>query len=214
MPKQFLEIGGKPIIVHTVGRFAACPEVDVIIVAVGADYVEYTRALIGKYFPDCDFIEVISGGNSRGATLMRVLERLREKGMSEEDVVLTHDAVRPFIDSRIIAENIAAAKKYGACNTCVPAVDTVFLSADGRFADSVPPRSTVFHAQTPQSFRTAELYSLCRSIPPEIYEGLTDGCSVYTYHQKKVFMVQGSVRNIKITYPDDIKKAEIYLKDE
>ena len=86
--------------------------------------------------------------------------------------------------------------------------------ADGSFIDSVPPRSTVFHAQTPQSFLTARLYELCKGIPEKIFNELTDGCSVFTYYGEKVFMAEGSTKNIKITYPEDIKKAELFLKDE
>ncbi len=213
-PKQFIIIGSKPIIVHTVGRFVSSPSVNKTVVAVSEGYIDYTRGLMAEYFPGNNGIEVICGGASRGQTLMRVLEYLDSEGIGERDVILTHDAVRPFINERIIADNVSAALKYGACNTCIPAVDTVFLSADGSFADSVPPRSTVFHAQTPQSFLTRELYSLCKSTPAEVYETLTDGCSVYTLHGKKVFLVPGSLKNIKITYPDDIQKAEIYLKEE
>lgn len=214
IPKQFLSIGGKPLIIHTVERFAAEKRVGRIIVAVGQAYTEYMRELIARYLPGDGRITVISGGDTRSGTLVRVLEELSRDGISEQDIILTHDAVRPFIDGRIINENIDAAKEYGACNTCVPAVDTVFISADGRFADSVPDRSTVFHAQTPQSFCTKELYELCGRIPPDILSGLTDGCSVYTYFGKKVYMVRGSTDNIKITYPGDIKRAEYLLKGE
>lgn len=214
VPKQFLEIGSKPIIVHSISRFTDCPEIDGIIVAVSEAYTEYTEKLVSEFFPEERRVKVITGGSERGATLLRVLEELERGGLSEDDIVLTHDAVRPFIDRRIICENIAAAKKYGACNTCIPAVDTVFLSADGSFIDSVPPRTAVYHAQTPQSFRAAELLELCRGIPADVFNTLTDGCSVYTYFGKRVYMVRGSAENIKITYPADIKKAEIFLKGE
>ena len=214
IPKQYLPVNGKPIIVYTLEKFIENENTDYTVVAVAQSYVDYVEKLIREYFPGYEKFSVIPGGKTRSDTLMNVLEHLNEKGISENDVILTHDAVRPFIDGRIISDNISSALKYGACNTCVPAVDTVFISRDGEFIDEVPKRSTVFHAQTPQSFRTKELYELCKKIPADVFSELTDGCSVYTYCGKKVFMVKGSENNIKITYPSDIKKAEIFISGE
>lgn len=214
LPKQYIEIKGKPIIIRSAERFIESGLIDRMIVAVSRDYLPYARGLFEKFLPSYTSLTFIEGGATRSETLMNILLSMRENGMTPEDIVLTHDAVRPFITKKIIEDNIAAAREFGACNTCVPAVDTVFLSADGCFIDSVPDRSTVFHGQTPQSFRTEELYRLCRGIPGDVFVKLTDGCSVYTYHGKKVAMVPGDTENIKITYPEDIKKAELFLKGE
>ncbi|MBR0536676.1 MAG: 2-C-methyl-D-erythritol 4-phosphate cytidylyltransferase [Clostridia bacterium] len=211
-PKQFLSVGGEVILLRSLRAFTESGLCDRFYVLVPADAVDMTRGLIANAsFPDNlrPRIRVMAGGESRGDTLLKLLEAMRADPGFEETVLLTHDAVRPFVTARMIADNIEAAGRYGACNTCVPAVDTVFLSADGRFIDSVPPRSTVFHAQTPQSFCAGELYRLIRSTPPEVYETLTDGCSVYTLHGRKVAMVQGSEDNIKITYAADLQKAEL-----
>lgn len=214
VPKQYLEIGGKPIIIHSAQRFIESGLIDGMLVAAAGEYLEYARSFFEKFLPDYKNIKFLTGGATRSDTLMNILSVLHENGASGDDIVLTHDAVRPFITKQIIESNIAAARQFGACSTCVPAVDTVFISAEGQFIDSVPERRTVYHAQTPQSFRAEELYTLCRGIPADVFSGLTDGCSVYTYYGKKVAMVPGSTRNIKITYPEDIKKAEIFLKGE
>ncbi len=214
VPKQYIEIQGRPIIIRSAERFIESGLIDGMIVAVSREYLSYARALFEKFLPEYKNVSFVEGGATRSDTLMNILRSLKEDGMGEEDIVLTHDAVRPFITKKIIEENIAAARDYGACNTCIPAVDTVFISGDGKFIDAVPERRTVFHAQTPQSFRAEELYRLCRSIPADVFSSLTDGCSVYTYCGKKVAMVPGSTENIKITYPEDIKKAEIFLKGE
>ena len=211
LPKQFIEIAGVPIIIRSIQKLIGNPNVDRCVAAVGEDYVAYTRELIGKHIVTAKPVDVIPGGSFRGDTLVKVLAFMEENGLLES-IVLTHDAVRPFIDDRIINDNILAARGYGACNTCVPAVDTVLMSKDGRYIDSVPPRSTVFHAQTPQSFDAAKLYGLILQTPPEIFKTMTDGCSVFIWHGEKVFIVKGSENNIKITFPEDIVRAEVILK--
>lgn len=213
VPKQFIEIAGVPIIIRSIQKLVGNKNVDACIVAVGEDYIDYTKELIEKYIRTEKEIDVIRGGSFRGDTLVQVLEYLKGRGQLDS-VILTHDAVRPFIDDRIIDDNILAAKGYGACNTCVPAVDTVLISEDGRFIDDVPPRSTVFHAQTPQSFRADKLYALIRQTPPEVFRLMTDGCSVFIYHGEKVVIVKGKEDNIKITFPEDIIRAEAILKGE
>ena len=211
LPKQVIEIAGVPIIIRSIQKLIGNPNVDRCVVAVGADYVDYTKELIGAHIATDKPVDVIPGGSFRGDTLAKVLAFMEENGILDS-VVLTHDAVRPFIDDRIIDDNILAARGYGACNTCVPAVDTVLLSKGGRYIDFVPPRSSVFHAQTPQSFDAKRLYELIKATPPEDFRQMTDGCSVFIYHGEKVFIVKGSENNIKITFPEDIVRAEAILK--
>lgn len=209
VPKQFLEIGGKAVLLHSLNAFVSSGLTDAVVVSVPEAWVGDTREMIGAQPVP---VSVIAGGASRGETLVRVLEFLEAEGIIAGSVVLTHDAVRPFIDRRIIAENIALAQKTGACCTCIPATDTVFLSADGETVSSVPDRSTVFHAQTPQSFLGEELLRLCRAAPPAAFAAFTDGCSVYTYFGKPVAMAAGDRENIKITFPEDLEMAARILQ--
>lgn len=212
VPKQYLEILGVPVIIRSINAFIKNPEIDACIVSVGADYISYVKELINKHIASEREIFVIEGGETRGDTLLSVLEFMKKKNILEDSIVLTHDAVRPFITDRIISDNIRAAEKYGACNTCIGAVDTILVSSDGKFIESVPDRSTVFHAQTPQSFNAKKLYDLIKGMSYEDFNGLTDGCSVFTFHNEKVNIVQGENFNIKITYSDDIKRAEDIIK--
>ena len=207
IPKQFLEIEGIPVIIRSIMAFMKVSEIDSIIVSVSADYVEYTEKLIERFISPNKEIYVITGGKTRGDTLFGVLSFMKKKGILEDSVVLTHDAVRPFITDRIILENIEAAKKYGACNTAVAAVDTMLLSEDGSFISSVPDRNKLFHAQTPQSFDAKRLYDMIEKTPSDVFEAFTDGCSVFSYYGERVFLVKGETYNIKITYPDDIVRA-------
>ena len=213
VPKQFLEIEGVPVIIRSINAFLRSGKIDKCIVSVSEDFISYTKELISKHICTETEIFVIKGGKTRGDTLFGVLSFMKEKGFPEGSVVLTHDAVRPFINNRIIEENIAAAKKYGACNTAISAVDTMLLSSDGEFIDSVPDRSKLFHAQTPQSFDAEKLYKLIENTPRDVFEAMTDGCSVFTYHGERVFLVKGETYNIKITYPDDLIRAQGIIRE-
>lgn len=213
VPKQFLEIEGIPVIIRSINAFLKSEKIDKCIVSVSEDFIDYTKELIGRFIRTEKEIFVIKGGKTRGDTLFGVLSFMKEKGVLEGSIVLTHDAVRPFINNRIIEENIAAAEKYGACNTAIPAVDTMLLSTDGEFIDSVPDRSRLFHAQTPQSFDAGKLYGLIEKTPRDIFEMMTDGCSVFSHHKEKVFLVKGENYNIKITYPDDLIRAKGIIQE-
>ena len=209
IPKQFLEVAGVPVIVRSISAFLDSGSVDRVFVAVSADYIDYTRELVAKHIAE-GCVTVVAGGKNRNETLLNVLRRI--ENITDEDVILTHDAVRPFIDKRIIDENIRAAREYGACNTVVPAVDTILRSSDGKFIESVPVRSEIFHAQTPQSFNVKRLLGLYEKLTPEEAESFTDSCSVFLAAGERVFLVEGSRSNIKLTYPEDMERAENIIK--
>lgn len=213
MPKQFLHIGGIPVIIRSINAFLDAGQVDNIIVSVCSDYLGYMKELIASHIKSDKEIFLITGGSTRSETLFKIISFMKERGISKGDVVLTHDAVRPFINERIISDNIEGARKHGACNTCVPAVDTMLISEDGNFIDSVPDRSKLFHAQTPQSFDALKLWNLMSGMDEDIMNTLTDGCSVFTFCSEPVYIVRGETYNIKITYPDDIIRAESIIEE-
>lgn len=211
LPKQFLEVASRPIIIRSIDAFIKSGSVDKIFVAVSEDYYDYTADLVKKYINNFE-VELVVGGKNRNETLLNVLREIEKSGMAAEDVILTHDAVRPFIDKRIIDENIKAALEYGACNTVISAVDTILKSSDGKFIESVPVRSEIFHAQTPQSFRVNKLFDLYKNMSAEEMEKFTDACSVFVENGDNVFMVEGDRNNIKLTYPEDMEKAENIIR--
>ncbi len=213
VPKQFLEIGGVPVLIRSVGAFLEIDAITLCIVAVHADYADYTENLLKKHFPNETRLRVITGGETRGETLVRILDCTEETFPSDGCILLTHDAVRPFVTRRIIEENISACEKYGACNTCVKAVDTVLHSSDGRFLDGALDRSELYNAQTPQTFDSKTLRELINSMSREKFLSLTDGASVFLTAQRPVYIVRGEDFNIKITYKDDLKRGEQILKE-
>lgn len=212
IPKQFLEINGKTLLHRSVEAFVNNKNVDNIIVAVNKDFLEYTENLLGKSLSADKKIYVIAGGKTRSDTLLNVLEFMKLKNYLDNSIVLTHDAVRPFITDRIIDENIEAAKRYGACNTVIGATDTILVSEDGEFISSVPVRKNIYHAQTPQTFNAKKLYELCKSLSADEFSSLTDGCSVFVKCNEPVYLVRGEEYNIKLTYPEDIERGKNILE--
>ena len=134
-------------------------------------------------------------------------------GIDEDSIILTHDSVRPFVTHRIIKDNIDAARKYGACDTVVPATDTIVESVNGETIESIPVRDYYYQGQTPQSFNIKKLFNLINSLTEAETNILTDACKIFTLKDEDVHLVEGEVTNIKITYPYDLKLANTILED-
>ena len=208
VPKQFLNICSRPVIIRSADAFLDSGLCDHVIITVPAEFTDYTRSLIKQYRPD-DNTDVIAGGKNRNSSLLNALEFIKQnKPYDGDTVVLTHDAVRPFINKRIIADNIKAVREFGGCNTVVKSVDTVLVSDDGKFISSVPERKKLYNAQTPQSFNFKELLNIYEKMTDDEKENMTDACSVFLKYGKKVALVDGAQNNIKITYKNDIGRAE------
>jgi len=216
LPKQFLDLGGRPVIIHTIEKFLTCASLDAIYVGVHRDWIVYLQDLLKKYLPGmADTITVVCGGEDRNTTLFNVIDKIEaDHGVSEDHIIVTHDAVRPFVTLRMIEENIAAAKEYGAVDTVIPAVDTIVCSQDGDFIASVPDRRQMYQGQTPQSFKIGLLKELYYSLSEEEKAVMTDACKICVVRDRKVKLVQGSDTNIKITTPGDLKIAQAMVAGE
>lgn len=214
-PKQYINIGGKPIILHTIEKFVLCDEFEEILILCPKDWVEYTKGLIGKYIDAADKVKVIEGGDTRNETIQNAISYIEAAGNLDEDtVIVTHDAVRPFVTYRIIKDNIEAAQKYGACDTVVPATDTIVESQDGAVISAIPDRAKLYQGQTPQSFKALKLQQLYRSLTDGEKEILTDAAKIFVIKGEPVELVRGETYNVKITYPYDLTVAEGLLKGE
>ena len=211
-PKQFLELNGKPIIIHTIEKFFVNDRIDEILVLTPSAWVAHTGDLIKKFIPSGKKVTVICGGDTRNGTLENAISYISENyPVDEKTVLVTHDAVRPFLTHRIICENIDAALKYGACDTVIPATDTIVESKDASFISSIPARKNMYQGQTPQSFLLKDLQGVLSTLTDEEKETLTDACKIYAIKEKPVYLVDGEVFNIKITYPYDLKVASTLL---
>ena len=214
-PKQYINIGGKPIILHTIEKFVLCDEFEEILILCPKDWIEYTKGLISKYIDDADKVKVIEGGDTRNETIQNAISHIEAEGnLDEETVIVTHDAVRPFVTYRIIKDNIEAAQKYGACDTVVPATDTIVESQNGTIISAIPDRAKLYQGQTPQSFNALKLQQLYRSLSDSEKEILTDAAKIFVIKGEPVELVRGETYNVKITYPYDLTVAEGLLKGE
>ena len=215
MPKQFLPLGDKPIIIHTVERYLMCKKIDAVILGVHADWVEYMQELLEQFVPgELSRVHVITGGADRTDTMLRLLNAIEEKyGVSEDNIVLTHDGVRPFFTQRMLEENIEAVYQYGAVNTVSPAIDTIVVSDDGKRISNVPDRATMFLGQCPQTFRLSQLKAVYNSLTEEERMTLTEATKIYMMRGLPVYLVRGAVSNIKITTPADYKMAQAIAED-
>lgn len=212
-PKQYIHIAEKPIIIHTLEKFIMNPEIDYTVVLCPKQWVEYTKDLCKKYLSSREKVSVIEGGETRNDTIMNAIDFIETSfQVDDESILITHDAVRPFVTYRIIHDNIVAVKEQGACDTVFPATDTIVESKDSEFISSIPDRSVLYQGQTPQSFRLLELKETFESLTDDEKKVLTDAAKIYVLKDKKVALVEGESFNIKVTYPYDLEVAETLMK--
>ena len=211
--KQFLELDGVPVLVHTLRAFAKSAEVNQIIVALRKPEMDAFRARLSADAPEIlkGDLKFVEGGEHRQHS---VANGLAAVSAAADDVVLVHDAVRPFVTQEMIREVIAAARKYGAAIAAVPAVDTVKQverTAEGALIKTTIPREKIVLAQTPQGFRYDVLKKAFDEAAADGFIG-TDEASLVERSGHAVAVVMGSPRNIKITTPGDLQLASFYLK--
>jgi 2-C-methyl-D-erythritol 4-phosphate cytidylyltransferase len=207
--KQFLTIGGVPVLVHCLRAFAAVERVEAILVAVRAAEMERVAALVGRFGLEGK-VRVVEGGENRQGSVANALHTL---DCGDDDVVLVHDAVRPLIDAGTIERTIDAVEKHGAAIVGLPAVDTikqVERTADGAIVTSTIPRERVVQAQTPQGARCGLMKRAFAEAEADEFSG-TDEASLLERAGIGVWVVPGSARNFKITQPGDLELAEFYM---
>ena len=213
LPKQFLMLGEKPILVHTIEQFIICKDIDYIVVAVPENWIRYTTDIVNKYFKN-ERVSVIAGGKSRNDTIFNICNYINGKySINQEDLIITHDAVRPFITQRIIKDNIEKCKEIGATDTVISATDTIVESKDNNIISNIPIRDIMYQGQTPQSFKILEFMDISNKLTKEEKEILTDACKIYILKNKKVGLVDGELFNIKITTTHDLKMANLMLNN-
>ncbi len=214
LPKQFLKVGDIPILVRTVRNFEDFGTFIAGVICCPVDWVEYTKAMLLEYGISTDTLSVIPGGNNRNNSVKNGCRFLTEKfNVTADDVILTHDAVRPFIDARIIKDNIEAVNEFGACNTVMPVYDSVIRSSTGNYFTEHLNRAELFRVQTPQSFKLKELCNLINSLSESELAQYTDVASIFADRGYRVKLVEGLDTNIKLTTPFDMAVAETIIRN-
>ena len=210
--KQFTELGGVPILIHTLRRFAANTQVTEFFVALRKGEIkQFQPRLKQEIF--ADRVQLVEGGENRQISVANALAQVKA---AADDIILVHDAVRPFIDDNVINNTISAVKKYGAAIVGIPAVDTikqVERTAAGAVITSTIPRERIVLAQTPQGFKYSIIKKAFDEATADNFIG-TDEASLVERSGHEVAVVMGSPRNMKITTPADMQLAEFYLKSQ
>ena len=215
-PKQYLLLGGKPVLVHTLEKIAVSADFDCVLVLCPAEWVQQTRDIVEAQCGALGSeIVVLAGGATRNDTVANAIAFIEERfEVDDETILLTHDAVRPFVTVRMVQENIASAREFGAADTVIPATDTIVESLDGNSISSIPDRRTLYQGQTPQTFNLRRLAAHMASLTPEERETLTDACKIFVLRGDRVALVRGDSSNMKITFPQDMRLAESLLGEQ
>lgn len=199
IPKQFLSIGGKPLIVHTLASFQAAPSVDSIILVLADDQiVGFDAGKIPK------LSRIVTGGSTRADSVLNGLNAVD----AETAIVAVHDGARPLVTTNEIEWVIAKAKETGAACLVAPVTDTIKSVRGGEITTTLD-RSELRRALTPQAFKIELLknaFAMC-----ELDENVTDECYLVEKLGHPIAVIEGSLRNIKVTHPEDLVLAETLL---
>ena len=216
IPKQFLKINDKPIIIHTLELFQRHNEIDKIYIAINADYYDYMKELV-KYYYITKTAGIVKGGATGQDSIYNALQ-LAQSENSDDSLVLIHDGVRPNITPDVITRNIECAKKNGNAITCTSCQETILVSHTGISPEHVPFRKDTYAAQAPQTFHLGEImkaHETVRKTNPD-YTDIVDSCTLFKTLDIPTYMIKGNRGNIKITTIEDlyILRALIRFKED
>lgn len=202
IPKQFMKVQGREIIVHTLEKFDVNENIDEVIVCCIEDWIPYLNKLVSRYDLE-KVVSVIPGGNSGQDTIFKGLQEAKTR--YENAIVLIHDGVRPLITEDTIDRCVDAVEKFGSAITVTPAFETPVISYDGENVEEMPLRKHVYTAQAPQAFYLNDVYNLHlveRQVNPN-YDGIVDSCGLFFKNGIKCHLVEGNRGNVKVTTPED-----------
>ncbi|MDO4485180.1 MAG: IspD/TarI family cytidylyltransferase [Bacillota bacterium] len=203
-PKQFLEVNGKPIVIHTLDIFEEHPLIDEIYIACKEDCINKLNKYIERFWIK-KVKKVVPGGSTALGSIYNGLKAAKESN-NEDDIVLIHDGVRPCITSELIDDVINTVKTHGSAVTCTALFETPVLSHSGEYVEDIPSRDDFYTAQAPQCFFLGEVYEAYNKVRrdnPE-YKGMVDTCSLMRSTGKQISIVKGNRGNIKVTTPEDL----------
>lgn len=203
-PKQFLEMWGKPIIVHTLEVFEKHPEIDAIVVACVPGWINYLKTLVVQYKLS-KVKKIVPGGETGQLSIyhgLKAAEKLGEGGCPDP-IVLIHDGVRPLINEKVITENIWSVKGHGSAITTVTVTETILVVNEDNEIMDVPERQNSRLARAPQSFFLKDILHAHDRALQEGVQDYIDSCTLMQHYGHQMFLVDGPKENIKITSPED-----------
>lgn len=217
LPKQFLKVEGKSIIIKTLENFEYNQEIDKIYIACKEDWIDYLKEEL-ETNNITKVAKIVPGGESGQDSIYNALKAAGQENPANS-IVLIHDGVRPFIGNDLISRNIQDVKEYGSSITSTPCFETAIVSSDGENVENVPSRSIMYTAQAPQCFYLGKILEVHEEVRkrPQKYEGIVDSCNLMKSNGYDVHITLGPRNNIKVTTPSDyyiVQALYRYEEDE
>lgn len=210
-PKQFIEVYGKPVIIHTLEHFEKCDDVDATVIACIESWIPYLKDLLNVYRIK-KVKEIVPGGETGQMSIYNALCAAERISCGERSIVLIHDGVRPLISSDLLSENIKCVIEHGSCITTGIVKETIVVTDNNKGITEIPNRADCRVAKAPESFWLDEILTVERKA---ISEGVTqayDSCCLMNQYGYKLHMLDGPLENIKVTTPDDIYTMRAVLE--
>ena len=201
-PKQFLELHGKPIIIHTLEHFDRHPQIDAIAVVCIAGWVDYLKELLVRFHIK-KVRWIVPGGETSQEYTRAGLGILEANCDPRDTIVLIHDGVRPLITEKVISDNIAAVKEYGNAITAAPAIETIITVDENEDVTELIDRQSCRLARAPQSFYLSDIIAMHQKAMADNYDKMINSASLMIHYGVKLHLVEGPAENIKITTPSD-----------
>lgn len=209
-PKQFLQLGDKTLLEHSVEKFVVCPDIKHTVVVVPEAWHDQSQEIVNKL--GLENISLCLGGHSRQESLFKGVSYLNERfEIDTKDIAVSHDVARPFITTDMIYQSIKVCQEFGAADTVVPSADTIVESINGKSISNVPVRQNMFLGQTPQTFFIKQFIAIYMKLSDEYLSKVTDAARILNDHGVNVGLVPGDISNLKITTLFDLKIANAIL---
>ena len=215
IPKQFISIAGTPVIVLTVREFLKNERFDQLYISVHADWHEYLEKLLASSFSEEELsrVSIVNGGKERLDSFVNVMDAIIEKrGLQEEDILICHDSVRPFVRQQMIDDCIDATLEDGIALTVVPTADTIHVAHDDRYIDGTLDRNGLYNGQNPSGFNIALLKKALDGFTEEEKQKVTGTTQLMLKLGYKIRIVKGHTSNFKITTDNDLDIADRMLR--
>lgn len=208
IPKQFVEVNGKPIIIHTLDIFEDISDIDAIVISCVKEWIPTLNKMVEKYGIK-KVKSIVEGGETGQDSIYNGLIEIEKLGPGTS-YVLIHDGVRPLVKQETVIENIIQAKEKGNAVTCVPLTETVICNDNENYA--AIDRNNSLIARAPQTFILKDLIEVHNEARKDMRHDFVDTCTLMLYYGKKISVVYGSSENIKITTPSDIFAFKSFLQ--
>ncbi|MDE6340903.1 MAG: 2-C-methyl-D-erythritol 4-phosphate cytidylyltransferase [Muribaculaceae bacterium] len=211
IPKQYIEVKGRPILAYAVDKFLTHPAIDKIIIALNDVWVSYAKEHLDFGKKEIVFC---SPGATREHTIYNALKKAKEIGAGDDDIVIIHDGVRPLVSERVISDCLHACDKYEAAIASIDVNDTIYVSEEGGVITSVPNRSLLRRGQTPEAFNLGKYLRIHDESTSEEISAVTGGAQFAQQKGLSVFLSRGEEINFKITTPEDLQRFEQIIQNK